>query len=159
MKNATRYAIIAAVVVLVLLIVGLALAFIFGVLLEVLYVFLIILAALMVTGTLLQVYSVIELLRTIFTVRDELKPLLASVQDTIGIVQDTAKTAGHTVSTIGSTTELTSQFALGPGVRAVAAAVAVQQMFRVFLGRGRVRSRAEERRKEQMEAMAAAGGE
>src|SRR5258708_5719070 len=155
MKNATRYAITAAVVVLVLLIVGLILAGIFHVLLDVLYVFLIILAALMITATLLQVYSVVALLRTIFTVRDEMKPLLASVQDTIGIVQDTAKTAGHTVSTIGSTAKLTSEFAVGPSVRVVAAVVAAQQMLRVFLGKGHVLSRAEKRRKQQMEAMAA----
>ena len=99
MKGATRYAIIAGVI-LVLLIIGIIVAAIFGVLLDVLYIFLMLLAALMVVATLMQVYSVVLLIQTITTVRNELKPLLASVQETLGIVKDTAKTAGHTVSTI-----------------------------------------------------------
>jgi hypothetical protein len=155
MKGATRYAIIAGVVLL-LLIIGIIVAAIFGVLLDVLYIFLMLLAALMVVATLMQVYSVVLLIQTITTVRNELKPLLASVQETVGIVKDTAKTAGHTVTTIGNTTQFASEFAVGPSVRAVAAIVAAQQMFRVFLGKGQVASRAEKRRRQQMEA--GAGG-
>jgi hypothetical protein len=155
MKGATRYAIIAGVILL-LLIIGIIVAAIFGVLLDVLYIFLMLLAALMVVATLMQVYSVVLLIQTITTVRNELKPLLASVQETVGIVKDTAKTAGHTVSTIGNTTQFASEFAVGPSVRAVAAIVAAQQMFRVFLGKGQVASRAEKRRRQQMEA--GAGG-
>src|SRR5689334_6082477 len=155
MKGATRYAIIAGVVLL-LLIIGIIVAAIFGVLLDVLYIFLMLLAALMVVATLMQVYSVVLLIQTITTVRNELKPLLASVQETVGIVKDTAKTAGHTVSTIGNTTQFASEFAVGPSVRAVAAIVAAQQMFRVFLGKGHVASRVEQRRRQQMEA--GAGG-
>ncbi len=157
MKGATRYAIIAAVV-LVLLIIGIIVAAIFGVLLDVLYIFLMLLAALMLTATLLQVYSVLVLIQTITNVRNELRPLLASVQETVGIVKDTAKTAGHTVSTIGNTTQFASEFAVGPSVRAAAAVVAAQQMFRVFLGKGHATSRAEQRRRQQMEA-GAGGGE
>ncbi|HZU00942.1 MAG TPA: hypothetical protein VFA10_14840 [Ktedonobacteraceae bacterium] len=155
MKGATRYAIIAGVVLL-LLIIGIIVAAIFGVLLDVLYIFLMLLAALMVVATLMQVYSVVLLIQTITTVRNELKPLLASVQETVGIVKDTAKTAGHTVTTIGNTTQFASEFAVGPSVRAVAAIVAAQQMVRVFLGKGHVASRAEKRRRQQMEA--GAGG-
>jgi hypothetical protein len=112
-----------------------------------------ILAALMVVGTLLQVYSIIILIRTITTVREEMKPLLASVQDTVGIFKDTAKTASHTVSTIGSTTQLASEFGIGPGVRAAAAVVAGQHMLGVFLGRGKTGKRADKRRKEQADAL------
>jgi len=54
---------------------------------------------------------------------------------------------------------LTKEFALGPSVRAVSALVAGQQMVRVFMGKGRTRSRMEERRRQQMEAGAAAGGD
>jgi hypothetical protein len=157
MKGVTRYAIIAGVI-LVLLIIGIIVAAIFGVLLDVLYIFLMLLAALMVAATVLQVFSVIMLIQTITTVRNELKPLLASVQETVGIVKDTAKTAGHTVTTIGNTTQFASEFAVGPSVRAVAAVVAAQQMFRVFLGKGHVASRVEQRRRQQMEA-GAGGGE
>jgi hypothetical protein len=157
MKGATRYAIIAGVI-LVLLIIGIIVAAIFGVLLDVLYIFLMLLAALMVAATLLQVYSVFMLIQTIRTVRNELTPLLASAQETLGIVKDTAKTAGHTVSTIGTTTQFASEFAVGPSVRAVAAVVAAQQMVRVFLGKGHAASRVEQRRRQQMEA-GAGGGE
>jgi hypothetical protein len=157
MKGATRYAIIAAVV-LVLLVIGIIVAAIFGVLLDVLYIFLMLLAALMVMATLLQVYSVLVLIQTITSVRNEIKPLLASVQETVGIVRDTAKTAGHSVSTIGTTTQFASEFAVGPSVRAAAAVIAAQQMFRVFLGKGHAASRAEQRKRQQMEA-GAGGGE
>lgn len=156
MKSATRYAIVAGVIV-VLLIIGIIVAGIFGVLLEVLYIFLMLLAALMVAATLFQIYSIIALIRTITTIREEMKPLLSSVQETVGIVKDTAKTAGHTVSTIGNTAKMTSEFALGPSVRVAAAVVAGQQMLKVFLGRGQVGTRADERRRQQMEA--GAGGD
>jgi len=94
------------------------------------------------------------LVRTITTVRNEMKPLLVSVQETVGIVKDTVQTAGHTASTIISTARLTSEIAIAPGVRAVAAIVATQQMIRVFFGKGHVAKRAEQRRKQQMEALA-----
>ncbi len=157
MKGARRIALIIGIVVLVLLVAGFIVAGIFGLLLDVLYIFLIILAALTLVSTASLVYAVLMLIRTISTVRDEMKPLLASVQDTVGVVQETAKTAGHTVSTIGSTAQLTKEFALGPSVRAVAAVVAGQQVLRVFIGKGHVRSRLDRRRKQQMEA--GAGGE
>ncbi|HZO71518.1 MAG TPA: hypothetical protein VFB60_04900 [Ktedonobacteraceae bacterium] len=159
MQGAAKNAMIAGGILLLLLIIGIVLAAVFGVLLEVLYIFLMLLAALMVIATFLQIYSIFLLMRTVTTVRNEMSPLLASVQETIGIVKSTAKSAGNTVSTIGATTRLTSEAALGPSVRAVAAVVAGQQMLRIFLGKGHVRSRAEERRRQQMEAQAAAGGE
>lgn len=156
MQKAKRFAIIIGAVVGVLLIVGLVLAAIFHVLLAVLYVFLIILALLMVAATAFQIYSIVALIRTIQTVRDEMKPLVASVQETVGLVQDTARTAGQTVSTIGKTTKLTSEFALGPAIHAAAVVVAGQGMIRTFVGKGRVRTRAEERRQQQLDAMHAA---
>ena len=159
MQGAAKNALIAGGILLILLIIGIILAGVFGVLLDVLYIFLMLLAALMVVATFLQIYSIVLLVRTVTTVRDEMAPLLTSVQETIGIVKDTAKTAGNAVTTIGATTRLTSEAALGPSVRAVAALVAGQQMLRVFLGKGHVRSRAEERRRQQMEAQAAVGGE
>lgn len=158
MQGATRYALIAGIILLVLIL-GIVIAGIAGVLLDVLYIFLMLLAALMVSATLLQIYWIVMLIRTVVTIRDEMKPLLASLQDTLGIVKDTAKTASNTASTIGATTQLTSEFAVGPSVRAVAAVVAGQQMLRVFLGKGRVRQRAEERRRQQIEAGAGVGGE
>ena len=157
MKGTIRNAIIIAAIVGVLLIVGLVVAGIFNVLLDVLYIFLIILAAFSLIGTGFLIYAVLMLIQTITTVRNEMRPLIASVQETVGIVKDTAKTAEHTAQTIGSTAQLTSEFALGPSVRVAAAVVAAQQMLRVMTGKGHVRSRTEERRRQQMEAIMNAG--
>ena len=161
MKAAKRFAIIVGVVILIALIIGLLLATIFHALLAVLYVFLIILALLLIAATAFQIYSIALLIRTISTVRNEMKPLVASVQETVGIVQDTARSAGQTVSTISSATKLTSEFALGPPVNTVAAILTGQSMLRTFFGKGRVRTRAEQRRQKQREAMEAtqAGGD
>jgi hypothetical protein len=125
--------------------------------LSLLYIFLILLATLMVGATFLQIYWVIKLIQTIDTARNEIKPLQAEVQNTVGVVKDTAQTVGRTVSAVGAVTRLTTEYALGPSVRIVAALAAGQQVFRVLLGRGHVRSRAEQRRKQQMEA--GAGGD
>jgi hypothetical protein len=157
MKGALRGGLIGAAVVLLLAIVLIVLAAIFNFLLDLLYITLIVLAAFSLISTGFLIYTMLLLIGSITTVRDEMKPLLASVQETVGIVQDTARTAGQTASTIGSTAQLTKEFALAPSVRAVAAVVAVQQMLRVFMGKGRIRTRSEERRKRQMEAIAAGG--
>jgi hypothetical protein len=157
MQNAKRYSIIVGVVVLVLLIIGIVLAAIFNAWLDILYISLIIVATFTLVVHAFQIYTVLLLIRTITTVRDELKPLLASVQETLGIVRETAKTAGHSATTIGSTAQLTSELALGPSVRAASAVVAGRQMLGVFLGKGHAASRAEQRRKQQMEAIT--GGE
>ena len=154
MQSAKRYLIIIGIVLAVVIIGGLIISAIFHVLLGVLYVFLIILAALLIAAMLFQIYSILMLVSTIKTVRNELKPLLTSVQETVCIVKDTVQTAGHTASTIGSAARLTSEIAVAPGVRVVAAVVASQQMLRVFFGKGHVAQRAELRRKEQMEALA-----
>ncbi len=157
MQRAKRYSIIVGVVVLVLLIMGIVLAAIFNAWLDILYISLIIVATFTLVVLAFQIYTVFLLIRTITTVRDELKPLLASLQETLGIVRETAKTAGHSATTIGSTAQLTNEFALGPSVRAVSVVVAGRQMLRVFLGKGHAASRAEQRRKQQMEAIT--GGE
>jgi ABC-type multidrug transport system fused ATPase/permease subunit len=153
MQAAKRFVLIVSVILAVLLIVGLILAAIFKVLTDVLYVFLIILALLMIGATLFQIYSIMALIRTIRTVRDEMHPLVASVQETIGIMKETAQTAGHTVSTIDQTTKLTSEFVLAPVIQTVSWVVAMRGMMRVFFGKGHVRSRAERRREQQLEAM------
>lgn len=153
MQAAKRFVRIVLVILGVALVVGLTLAAIFKVLLDVLYVCLIILALLVVGATLFQIYATIALMRTIRNVRNEMKPLLASVQETVGIMKDTAQTAGQTVSTIGQTTKLTSEFALVPVIHTVASVVAMQGMMRVFLGKGHIRNRAERRREQQLEAM------
>src|SRR5258708_28201005 len=120
MQAGKRFLLIVLVILGVLLIAGLTLAAIFKVLLDVLYVFLILLALLMVGATLFQIYSIIALMRTIKTVRDEMKPLLASVHETRGLMKDTAQTAGRTVSTIVETKKLNSEFAEAPFVHSVA---------------------------------------
>jgi len=156
MQAAKKFAIIIGGVILIGLIIGLVVAFIYHALLTVLYVFLIILAILLTAATAFQIYSIVMLIRTIRTVRNEMKPLVASVQETVGIVQDTARSAGQTVSAISNTAKLTSEFALAPVIHTAAALVAGQGMLRVFLGKGRARTRAEERRQQQKEAMQAA---
>ncbi|TMC86934.1 MAG: cobalamin biosynthesis protein [Chloroflexi bacterium] len=93
MERALRLAGIIGAIVLVLLIVGFVLAAVFNVLLDVLYIFLIILAAFTLFATALLIYSVLLLIQTIVTVRDEMKPLLASVNQTADYLKDTAKTA------------------------------------------------------------------
>ena len=153
MRAAKRFVLIVVVILGILLLVGLTLATIFHVLLDVLYVFLILLALLMIGVTLFQIYSIMALMRTIRTVRDEMKPLLASVQETVGIMKDTAQTAGRTVSTVGQTTKLTSEFVLAPIVHTVALVVAVQGIMRVLLGKGRARSRVERRREQQLKTI------
>jgi hypothetical protein len=151
MRSAIKYVIIISIIVLLLL-VGIILAAIFHVLLPFLYIVLIVLATLSLAGTFLQIYWVVTLIRTVLLVRNEVQPLLASVQETVGAVKDTAQTAGHTVSTIGNVSRLFSEFALGPSVRIVAGLVAAQQVLGVLLGKGHARNRAEQRRRQQMEA-------
>jgi hypothetical protein len=160
MQGAKRYLLVTGVGVLVLLVVGFILAALFHVLLAVLYIALIILATATLIAIALLIYAIMMLIRAIATVRNEMRPLLASVQETVGVVKETARTAGHTVTTVGSTAQLARDFALAPGIRAVATVMAGQQALKIFLGKGRAR-RAEERRREQLRAIRAreAGGE
>lgn len=160
MRGAMKAALIVGGLILLLLIVGIVVAAFFGVLLETLYIFLMILAAILVVATFMQIYWVVSLIRAIMTVRDEVKPLVASVQETVGIVQDTAKTAGHTVSIVNTVSNLTSDLVVAPGVRAAAGVVAAGEMVRVFLGKGSKKSKYEERLRQQAEAIqTSAGGE
>jgi hypothetical protein len=53
---------------------------------------------------------------------------------------------------------LAKEFAIGPSVRTAAAVFAGQQVLRMFFGKGRTRSRAEERRKRQETEMEAGIG-
>ncbi|TMC86802.1 MAG: hypothetical protein E6J10_06420, partial [Chloroflexi bacterium] len=95
MKGALRAGIIATGVVLLLAIALIVLAAIFHFLLDLLYITLIILAAFSLISTGFLIYTMLLLIRSITTVRNEMNPLLASVQETVGIVKDTAKTAEH----------------------------------------------------------------
>ena len=170
MQRAKRYIIIIGISVLVILVAGLVLASIFNKLADVLSIFLIILATLSIISTAALIYLLSTLIRTIMVVRDEMKPLVGTVQETVNTVKGameetlddvkaTAKSAGDTASTIKSTANLAS-FGVAPAVRAASVVVASGQVARVFMGKGRSRHRYEERRKEQMELMkAAAEGE
>jgi hypothetical protein len=160
MQSALRYMKIVGIVLAVLLIAGLIIAGIFGQLLNVLYITLILLAFFSLLSTALLIYAVIKLIQTILLVRDEMKPLLTSVTETVDVaketaeaVKETARYAGQTVGTVASTVRLTKDYAVAPAVRATALVLAGQQMFKVFTGKGRVRTRAEERRRRQSELL------
>ncbi len=146
MQKAKRYAIIVGIVVGILLIAGIILAAIFNVWLTILYIALIILAAFTLLAVAFQIYAVLMLIRSITTVRDEMKPLIASVQ----------QTAGQTASTIGSTAKLTQEFAVRPTIRVVAGLVAARQVLGILTGGRRAESQRERRRQQQMEAIEAA---
>jgi hypothetical protein len=154
MQTAKRVMIWGGIAFLAILIIGLGIAAWFGVLLTVVYIFLIILATLMSLATFMQVFMLFATLRTISTIQNESKPLIAEVQSTVGIVKDTAKTAGQTVSTVRATAGLASEFVLGPSVRTVATILGFTQMARVFFGSGKTRSRYQERRRQQQAAAA-----
>ena len=170
MQRAKRYIIIIGVSVLVILVAGLVLAGIFNKLADVLSIFLIILATLSIVSTAALIYLLYTLIRTITMVREEMKPLLGTVQETVNSVKDsmeetldevkaTTKSASKTVSTISSAANLAS-FSVAPAVRVASLVMASGQVVRVLMGKGRTRRRYEERRKEQMELMkAAAEGE
>lgn len=166
MKKVTRTALIIGVIVLLLLVAGFILAGIFGLLLDVLYISLIVLAAFSMISTVFLIYAVLVLVNAITTVRNEIKPLMASMEETVGMFKDTAKMAGETASAIGSTAsvigstaQLTKEFAVKPTVRAAALVIASQQIVSVFMGKGKVRSRAEKRRKEQLKAVQSMRGD
>lgn len=168
MKKARNYLLIASISVFVLLVAGFILAGIFNVLLDVLYISLIVLAAFSLISTAMLIYLLLSVIRTVTTVRNEMKPLLDSVnetvtsvrgsmQETLESVKGTAKSAGETASTIGATARVTS-LAVKPAVRVAALVLASREMVRIFFGKGQTRRRYEERRAQQMELMNAAGG-
>ncbi|GHO43432.1 hypothetical protein [Ktedonospora formicarum] len=158
MRGAMRNALIAGAVIFAVLAVCIIAAAWFGVLLETVYIFLMLLAAILVVATFMQIYWVASLIRAIATVRDEVKPLVSSVQETVGIVQDTAKTAGHTASIVSTVSNLASELVVAPGVRATAGAVAAGEMLKVFFGKGSKKSKYEERILQQAEEIRASGG-
>src|SRR5260221_12835155 len=103
MQKATRYAIIAAIVLLVLLIAGFVLAAVFGLLLDVVYIALITLGFFTLVSTALLIYALLMLIRTITTVRNELKPLIASVRHTVGSVSTSVE---ETTEAVKETAEI-----------------------------------------------------
>lgn len=175
MQGVMRLLKIGSVVLFVVLAAILVYAFLTGHLLDVLYVTLIVLAIFSLFSTALLIYAVVILMRTIREVREEMKPLLASVTETVDVaketavvVKETAQSAGKTAGTLVSTARLTRDYAVAPTVRAAALLLAGREMSRIFLGRGKARSRFEERKRKQEEflraeaagvAEAAGGGE
>lgn len=160
MKRALVYAIIVGIVLLLLLAGGLVLAGIFGQFLTVLYIALIVLAVFSLFATALLIYAMIKLMQTIILVHDEVRPLLDSMQETVGVaketavvVRETAQHAGKAAGTLASATRLTKDYAITPPIRAAAVVLAGSQMIKVFLGRGHVRTRAEARRRKQEEIL------
>lgn len=162
MQRALRYVKIVGIVLVILLVAGLIIAGLFGRLLDVLYVTLIILAFFSLLATALLIYAIVMLTQTILLVREEMKPLLRSVTETVGVaketaevVKETAQHAGQTAGTLASTARLTREYAVAPTVRAAALVMAGREMTKVFLGKGRTRTRAEERRRRQEELLRA----
>lgn len=158
MQKALRYVKIVGIVLAILLVGGLVAAGYFGQLLTMLYIILIILAFFSLLSTALLVYAVVMLIRTILLVRDEIKPLLNSVLETVGVaketataVKETAQQAGKTVGTVASTARLTKDYAVAPAVRVTALMLAGREVVKIFTGKGHARTRAEERRRKQAE--------
>ena len=169
MKRALRVVLIVAIILVVVFFVGLIVAAKFGRLLDVLYVALMLLALFSLFSTALLIYAIMKLIQMIMLVRSEIRPLLNSMQETVGVaketaevVKETAQHAGKAAGTLAGATRLTREYAITPPVRAVALALAGRQMVRVFLGKGHVRTRSEERKRRQMEMLEAemvGGGE
>ncbi len=162
MKRALRFMLIIGAILLILFIAGLVLAGIFGRLLDVLYVALMLLALFSLLSTMLLIYAIFKLIQMVMLVRSEMRPLLNSMQETVGVaketaeaVKETAQHAGKAAGTLASATRMTRDYAITPPVRAVALALAGRQMARVFLGRGHVRTKAEARKRRQAEMLEA----
>jgi len=161
-EKTSRYVILIASVVLAVMITGFVVARIFGVLLPVFYIAIIVLASLLIISTVLLIYTLLTALQTLATMRDEVNPMLlslqhtlemvtASVDETTEAVKDTTKSATQTATTISSTVRLATQYTAVPTVRAVGVLMGGQQMLRIFFGKGYARSRYEERRQQQLE--------
>jgi energy-coupling factor transporter transmembrane protein EcfT len=161
-ERTTRYVILISSVILAFMIAGFVVARIFGVLLPVFYVAIIILASLLIISTVLLIYTLLTALQTLAALRDEVNPMLLSLQHTVEMVtesveetteavKDTTKSATQTATTVSSTARLATQYAIAPSVRAVGVLVGGQQMLRIFLGKGNARRRYEERRQQQLE--------
>lgn len=172
-KRTTRYVILISLAILVLMIVGFVIAGIFGVLLQVLYITIIVLASLLIISTAMLIYALLKALNTVTAVHNELNPLILSLQhtaemvsksveETTEAVKDTTKSATQTATTISNTARLATEYAVAPSAHAVGLLVGGRQMVRIFLGKGRVRRRYEERRKQQLELIelnSTSGGE
>src|SRR3989442_12398955 len=109
MKGALRAGIIATAAVLLLAAALIVVAAIFHFLLDLLYITLIVLAAITFVSTGFLIYTMLLLIQSIVTVGNEMKRLLASAQETVGIVRVTGKTAGHPASSFGSTDQLRTE--------------------------------------------------
>src|SRR5260370_35637488 len=160
LKRALRYAKFVGIALVILLIAGLVYAARQGQLLNILYIALIFLAFFSLLATAFLIYAIMKLIQTILLVRNEMKPLLNSMQDTLGVaketvevVKETAQHAGRTAGTLASTARLTKDYAVSPSIRAAALVRAGRQMVKIFLGKGHIRTRAEERRRRQTEIL------
>ncbi len=158
MKRALRVILIVGIVLGILGVAGLIVAGVAGQLLDVLYIALILLALFSLFSTTLLVYAIMKLIQMIMLVREEIRPLLNSMQETVGVaketaeaVKETAQHAGKAAGTLASATRLTKAYAVTPPVQAAAMVLAGRQMVKVFFGKGHTRTRAEVRRRRQME--------
>lgn len=157
MKSALWYMLIVALVLTLIVVAGLVLAGIFGQFLNVLYIALIVLAGFSLIATALFMYAMFKLLQMILLIREEIRPLLHAMQETIGVAKDTAEVvketaqhAGQAAGTLASATRLTKEYAVSPPIQAAALLLASRQMVKVFFGRGHVRTRTEERKQRQL---------
>jgi hypothetical protein len=163
-EKTTRYVILIAAVVLALMITGFVVARIFGVLLPVFYVAIIVLASLLIISTVLLIYALLTALQTLATMRDEVNPMLLSLQHTVEMVTEsvdetaeavkgTTMSATQAATTISSTVKLATQYTAVPTVRAVGVLLGGLQMVRIFFGKGHARNRYEDRREQQLELL------
>jgi hypothetical protein len=163
-EKTTRYVILIAAIVLALMITGFVAARIFGVLLPVFYVAIIVLASLLIISTVLLIYALLTALQTLATMRDEVNPMLLSLQHTVEMVTESAdetteavkgttRSATQAGTTISSTVKLATQYTAVPTVRAVGVLLGGLQMVHIFFGKGHARNRYEDRREQQLELL------
>ena len=138
---------IAGIAAVILLIAFFVLATIFGWWPVVLDIVLVVAAVL--SGVLLGalVYAVFKLTRTVLEIRDEVMPVLNSLQTTSNAAREAAKTA--------------TAFGVDPAVRTASMIAGAGQVASVVLGRGQVVKRSEQRqrRRAEIERELAARGE
>jgi hypothetical protein len=112
----------------------------------------------------LLIYALLTALQTLATMRDEVNPMLLSLQHTVEMVTEsvdetteavkvTTKSATQAATTISSTVKLATQYTAVPTVRAVGVLLGGLQMVHIFFGKGHARNRYEDRREQQLELL------
>ncbi len=137
MENIPRPVLIGAIVAVVLAIAFFVVATVFGwwpVVLDIVLV-----GAALLSGVLLGalVYAVLKLTSTVVDIKNEVMPVLNSLQTTTNAAREAAKTA--------------TAFGVDPAVRTAGMIAGAGQVASVVLGRGQVLKRSEQRQKRRME--------